>query len=338
MKNVLIDIGHPAHVHLFKNFIWYLKDKGHHVVVVSRDKDMTVRLLDSFQIDHVCISRIKSGAIPMFGELIKRNKAVFKLHKKHKFHLAFGTSVSIAHLSAISSVRSFILEEDDDDIIPIFTYITYPFATGIIIPQCLRYKKWKKKRIPHRSYHELAYLHPDVFKPDRAVLKKYGLEPFNYIIVRNSSFQAHHDWAEKGLSTGVWDEVKKIISSYPVLISQEKEKNASFVPIDMHHLLSFSKLIITDSQTMTMEAACLGVPSVRYNSFVGRLSVLRELENEYGLTFGFRPGEESLMLEKIRQLLSQKDLEAKWKEKQSCLLSEKVNFSEWLIDFYGSQI
>jgi predicted glycosyltransferase len=39
---VLIDIGHPAHVHFFKNTIWNLEKKGHKVMVVSRDKDVVV--------------------------------------------------------------------------------------------------------------------------------------------------------------------------------------------------------------------------------------------------------------------------------------------------------
>ncbi len=333
MKNVLIDIGHPAHVHLFKNFIWYLKDNKYNVIVVSRSKDLTVRLLDSLQIDHICISSVQRGIIPMFGEMLQRDLAVLKLHRKYRFDFAFGTSLSIAHLSALSSVKSFILEEDDDDIIPLFAHAAYPFVTGIIIPHGLRFQKWKKKRIFHNSYHELAYLHPDVFKPEKSVLKKYKLEPHSYIILRHSAFQAHHDRTEAGLSTGIWEEVKDIVRSYPVLISQEKGKMGNFDPVDVHHLISFSKLVISDSQTMTVEASVLGTPSIRYNSFVGRLSVLNELERDYQLTFGFRPKEESLMLKKIRELLSYKDLESRWRIKQDSLLKEKINFSDWLIQF-----
>ncbi|MFH1943958.1 MAG: DUF354 domain-containing protein, partial [bacterium] len=102
--NILFDIGHPAHVHLFRHFIQYLKEQGHTIVVASRDKDITVQLLDAYGIDHVCLSRMKKGAPAMLLELLKRDASVFNLHRRHGFDLAFGTSVSIAHLSAVSSV------------------------------------------------------------------------------------------------------------------------------------------------------------------------------------------------------------------------------------------
>jgi predicted glycosyltransferase len=34
---LLVDIGHPAHVHVFKHIIWNLKEHGH--VVKIRDQD-----------------------------------------------------------------------------------------------------------------------------------------------------------------------------------------------------------------------------------------------------------------------------------------------------------
>ncbi len=57
----------------------------------------------------------------------------------------------------------------------------------------------------------------------------------------------------------------------------------------MHHVLSFASLLICDSQSMSVEAAMLGVPSLRYSSFSGRISVLEELEHQYGLTYGINP-------------------------------------------------
>ena len=37
---ILFDIGHPAHVHLFRNARRILQDRGHETVVVSRDKEV----------------------------------------------------------------------------------------------------------------------------------------------------------------------------------------------------------------------------------------------------------------------------------------------------------
>ncbi|MFW5804449.1 MAG: DUF354 domain-containing protein, partial [bacterium] len=33
---ILIDIGHPAHVHYFKNFITKMSQKGHSFIVIAR--------------------------------------------------------------------------------------------------------------------------------------------------------------------------------------------------------------------------------------------------------------------------------------------------------------
>ena len=42
---ILIDIGHPAHVHLFKNFAWQMQEKGHKVLFTCREKEFEIDLL-----------------------------------------------------------------------------------------------------------------------------------------------------------------------------------------------------------------------------------------------------------------------------------------------------
>ncbi|UCC38802.1 MAG: hypothetical protein JSV96_13405 [Candidatus Aminicenantes bacterium] len=334
--NILFDIGHPAHVHLFKNLIFYLKDKNFNPIVVSREKDVTNSLLQYLKIDAISLSKVGANPILMFGELVKRDFSILKLHRKHPFDMAFGTSYSIAHLSAVSKVKSFIFEEDDDDILPLFSAITYPFATGVVIPSCLRYQKWREKRIIHNSYHELAYLHPGNFSPDKDVLKKYGLAPWSYILIRSSALKAHHDTNIKGLVGKVWERVYDLIKDFTLITSKEKDPDHKIAPWDMHHILYYSKMIIADSQTMTMEAASLGVPSIRYSSFVGRISCLEELEHRYGLTFGFRPGEDHEMTAKIEELLNNQNLSDEWQTRRKTMLKDKVNFLDWQINFFHS--
>ena len=333
MKNILFDIGHPAHVHLFRFLIQELKSRGHRVTVTSRSKDVTHSLLDHFGIEHLSLSQAPRRTALMIGELLKRDLGVFKLHRKHKFQIALGTSVSIAHLSALTRVKSFIFEEDDDAVVPTFAAITYPFASGIVVPDCLKYKKWEKKRIVHNSYHELAYLHPDLFTPDPAVLEKYHLEPERYVLIRGSALRAHHDVNIRGLQEDVLDRLSVLFKDYKMLSSYEEEDSSAIDPWDMHDVLSFSKMLVTDSQTMTAEAACLGVPSIRYNSFVGKISYLEELEHDYGLTFGFSPGLEEQMYSKIEDLLGLENLSGEWTERKTQMLSRKQNFLAWMLRF-----
>ena len=72
------------------------------------------------------------------------------------------------------------------------------------------------------------------------------------------------------------DEVLKELRLIFELIFEEltedlKEYRLSIDPKDIHHILFFADIFISDSQTMTAEAAVLGTPSIRYNDFVGRL-------------------------------------------------------------------
>jgi len=334
--NILIDIGHPAHVHLFKNLIHHLKGKNHHVVVVSRDKDVTLNLLRYYKIESIVLSKVGTNPLKMLGELTLRDLKVFKLHRKHGFDIALGTSYSIAHLSALSRMKSFVFEEDDDHIVPLFSALTYPFATGVVIPACLKYKKWSKKRILHNSYHELAYLHPDVFTPDKKIPQKYGLHPFSYILARFSALKAHHDINKKGLTGNTWERILHVLKDFPVVSTREGELTNKIAPWDMHHILAFSKMLLSDSQSMTMEAANLGVPSLRYSSFAGRISCLEELEHRYRLTFGFKPGEEDHMIQKIKNLLKHENLEEKWQDRRKTMLQEKDNFFKWQVKFFNS--
>ena len=45
--NILIDIGHPAHVHVTKHFAHEMEQRGHHVLFTCRQKEFIIQLLES---------------------------------------------------------------------------------------------------------------------------------------------------------------------------------------------------------------------------------------------------------------------------------------------------
>ncbi len=336
--SVLFDIGHPAHVHLFKNFIKYLTGKGIKVVTTSRDKEITNMLLEHYGIEYVSLSAPRKGLFNMFLELLVRDYEILKLHRKHQFTYAFGTSVSIAHLSAITQVKSYNFNEDDDDVVALYTNITYPFCTKIINPDCLRYNKWRERRVLYPSYHELAYLHPNNFKADESVLQKYGLEKGKYVIFRLVALAAHHDIGAKGISAALKAKMQAELSGYHIVESFEGKAGNKVDPWDMHHLLAFAKMIISDSQTMTIEAAVLGIPAIRINTFIGKSTVIDELEQKYLLAYGFFPHQEQTILDTLKSLLANTSLEQDWKQKQQTFLNDKVDFNNWMIQYFEQEI
>lgn len=192
--------------------------------------------------------------------------------------------------------------------------------------------------IYHPSYHELAYLHPNSFTPDRGVLYKYDLEEKGYIVVRFSALKAHHDSGAKGISHELWSKIEKSFGDYKTVKSVENEETHQIDPWDIHHIMAFSKMIISDSQTMTIEGAVLGIPAIRVNTFVGQSKVIQELEEKYKLAFGILPTEEDLVLRTVRELLYSPDTDTTWAQRRELLLLDKTDLTKWMVNFFRKDL
>ena len=88
---------------------------------------------------------------------------------------------------------------------------------------------------------------------------------------------------------------------------------------------------------MAVEAAMLGTPNARINSYSGKISVLEELEHQYQLTFGIHSKEESTILETIKQLISDNQLQQKFQTRRQKMLSEKIDVTPWLIELFSKE-
>ncbi len=92
--------------------------------------------------------------------------------------------------------------------------------------------------IRYSGYHELAYLHPFRFTPDKSVLQELGgvLENEKYIIIRFVSWDATHDFGQKGISRENKIKTVKEFSRYAkVFISSEKELPKELKKIPIQH-------------------------------------------------------------------------------------------------------
>jgi predicted glycosyltransferase len=165
------------------------------------------------------------------------------------------------------------------------------------------------------------------------------LKKKRYIVARFSSLTAHHDRNIKGISDALWSKISDLIfPEYQIVLSIENDKSHQIVPSDMHHILNYAKLVISDSQTMSAESAVLGVPSIRCNSFVGRIFYLEELEHQYHLTYGFLPEQEKEILRKIKDILTTANLEQKFSYYRSNMLNDKINLTQWMINLFEKAI
>ncbi|MCU0288706.1 MAG: DUF354 domain-containing protein, partial [Acidobacteria bacterium] len=298
--NILIDINHPAHVHLFRNFYWEMKKKGTPLFVTVKDIPAAKQLLNAYSMNFIEIGK-KSDSIK--GKLFSQlgfNRQLLKVVREKKIDLGIGTSITLAHVSKISRMKSIVFDDDDSSVEPLFAKFAHPFADFLVSPDVLAYERNKKKHITYAGYHELAYLHPLRFNPDPAVLKEAGLTPGEkYFVMRFNVFKAHHDINVKGLSLERKLELvaflekkgKVFITTEREIEPELREYQLLLSPEKIHSLLYYATVFVGDSQTMTSEAAVLGTPALRCNSFVGKISYLEEQEHKYGLTYGFKTEE-----------------------------------------------
>jgi len=349
-KKILFYVGHPAHYHNIRNLASRLEKKNYSVLIVAREKDVLFRLLENCPFETVLIrgatghSKLRKAA-----HLFNRELQMIGIVRKHKPMLMMGTDMIIAHVGKLLGIPSFILNEDDAEAVPLFAKLAYPLATGIFCPACCSVGRYKDKKIGYAGYHELAYLHPDYFTPDRSKIASLVQDNKPYFLLRFVDLTAHHDVGKKGIGKELALKVIKLLSEKgSVYISSERKLEPEFEPYrisihpqDMHHAIYFADLFLGDSQTMTAEAAVLGTASLRFNDFVGKLAYLDELEHTWQLTFGFTTNQEALLLAKISELLSRPDLKAEWQSRRQEMLKENVNLTalwEWFITGYPGSL
>jgi len=341
---ILIDMGHPAHVHLFKNFIWEMQKQGHEFKITARDKDVTKQLLDAYKIPYELVGKMGSGKRNLFLEWIDRDIKIFFIARKFKPDLLMGNlNPAIVHAAKLLGKKSIVFTDSEPEAIkyPIADWITTQFADVILTLSSVRHD-YGKKEVRVNSYKELAYLHPNWFKPNPAVLEQAGLtEEDNFILLRFVAWGAYHDVDRSGFDL---DAQRKLIAALEpygrVFISSERPLPGEFekyrVPIrpeQMHDFLYYAKLLVCDSQTMATEAAILGTPAVRCNSFVGRKDMgnFLELEHKYGLIFNFKDGKKAM--EMAVNLIKNNSLKDTWKGKRARIFQKKIDISAFMVRF-----
>jgi predicted glycosyltransferase len=294
-RRAILDINHPSQAYILRAVHHALRDRGYETRVVARGKDVTLHLLRAFGIEFESLSTARKGKLGAFVELVQREARFYRCVRAFRPHVLIGTSVHAARASRLFGGRSVILNEDDASVVPLFTKLAYPGAHRIVTPRCLAYEAWGARHFMYAGTQKLFYLHRARFTPDRSAPASFGLtSPF--AVVRFSGLTAHHDAGQRGLDRRMVAELaKRLAGRVDVVVSSEGStpppegtRRLDVPPESMHHVLAGARFVLSDSQSMVVESAVLGVPAIRVNDFVGRISVMNELEKE-GLAWGFRP-------------------------------------------------
>lgn len=342
---ILVDIGHPAHVHYFRNFIKIMESRGHEIVVSARNRDIIFYLLDHYNINY--FNRGK-GRNAFFGKLIYMLIADFKILRKTwtlkpdifiSFSTPYATQVSFLLGKPSISIND---TEHTDKSHKIFTY---PFSNSILTPFCY-YNDLGKKHIKINSVIESLYLNSKYFKPQPDIFELLKLKKKEkYIIMRFVSWKAFHDHDHSGIDNQTKRKLISIISKdYRVFISSEDILPSEFnsyklqiSPERMHDVLKYAYLFIGESGTMASECAILGTPAVYVNSLP--LMSYLELEQNAGTLKHFNCSEG--VIEYVTSKLKDDDLKIKADINKDKMIAEFISptdFLVWFIETYPKSV
>ncbi len=342
---LFFDINHPVQALMLRPVIEALHTAGFQSRVFARDKDVTLGLLERFGIRASTLGPRRRGRLGALVELITRETHLLGLALAERPRAILGTSVHAARVGRLSGATSIVINDDDALAVPLFARLAYPLADVLVKPACLDFEA-HPRQVTYKGNQQLFYLHPSRFQADPAIRAELGLETAQrFGVIRLSALDAHHDEGVRGLGPAHLAEIAgRIPRDTVVLASLETArelppgwKQVHLSPDRLHHVLAAADFFLGDGQTMTAEAAVLGVPALRLNDFVGRISYLKQLEG-YGLCYGFRPGQERALMEKLSEILSGDRSRAASEAARRRFLSDMVDPLPWLVDLVSSRL
>lgn len=332
---IAVDITHPAHFHFFKHAIGEWQSRGHDVLILSRDKDLTLALLDEAGLAHCCLSRVRRGMMGLGIELVQHSLGVWQALRQHQSQVvaAIGGTF-IVHPARLLGIPSLVFYDTENATLS--NRITYPAATSIYTPRAYRDHLGAKHQ-RYDGYQELAYLHPNRFRPDPSKLAVEGLQPGQpFTFVRLVAWGSHHDVHDYGVRD-VHNVVRRLEKYGRVLISSEtalpddlKHYERKGRKSDVHHVMAFARLLFGESATMASESAQLGVPAVFLST--SSRGYTDELQRRYQMVFNFNGEQaiESHALDCAEALLAEP--EAVFRERHRRMMAEQIDVTTFIVD------
>ena len=335
---VIITIQHPAHVHFYRYVIDELEAAGHETFVFARENDLAVPLLDYYDIPH----EVLAGPQDSLSELI-RVQLIYEwrlLRRARRIDPDVMTAiggVAVSHVAPIVGARSVVFLDNEG-----FAChkVTVPFADAVCTPR-RHGDEYGAKHVRYDGYHELAYLHPNRFDPAPAALRSHGVDPDErYFVLRFRKWDALHDVGAGGFSLdGKRELVSMLVDHGEVYITSTDDLPSDLEPHRLpvpshliHDLLYFADCYAGDSATMATEAAVLGTPAVRVQSFAAdeRMTNFVELEEEYGLLRSTH--DEEIALDYVEELVTDPDASKQWRERRRRLFDDKIDVVPYVVE------
>jgi uncharacterized protein len=333
---ILVDIGHPAHVHFFKHFVWEMEKKGHELLITAKDKEVSLQLLDAYGLKYVRTGSYGKGLALKAIDMLRIDWNTLKVARRFKPDILISQgSPNAAQVSWVLRKPHIAFENTEHSREQYYLYA--PFTKTICTPSSFK-RDLGRKQIRYDGCKELAYLHPKYFKPDPEVLAEQGLGiDDKYVVLRLISWSATHDFGHTGLSLDLKRQLIQVLSSHArVLITSEAALPDEFEPYRMavpphkiHSLLYYAAMYVGEGGTMATEAAVLGTPAFLINPEARFVGLHHEFQNRYGVLRFFQNGAEAI--QSINQCIQDDDAKDNCRKSSLRLISEKIDVTSFVV-------
>ncbi len=334
-RRVFVTIQHPAHVHFFRNAIPSLESLGYDVRVFAREKDVALALLEAYGIEYETLAGVAGS--PLGLAKVQATYEYRILNRARALNpdvlVAIGEP-AVAHASSLVGGRSVVFT--DTEHAAVSNGITFSFADLVCTPAAF----WDDLGDRHRSYpgfHELAYLRPNRFTPDPAILEELGESADGpTVVLRLVSWNAAHDVGQSGIGgietliTELEDGGATVLVTTEGHLPQSLSDRAVDIPSHrMHDLLAAADLFLGESATMAIESGVLGTPALYVSDL--HAGVLGELESEYRLLRWLsRRATPTEIAAHARELLAIDD--STWADRRRAVLEETIDTTAFIVD------
>jgi predicted glycosyltransferase len=328
----------PAHVHLYKYAVGRLVERGHDVLVLGRDDGCAVDLLDYYELPYELYGKRGQSKRALVSNLPGHYVDIFRRVRSFDPDLVFGMGAYAAPAGLVS--RTPVVAIQDSEPHTLDYTLSRAMVTAFLTPYTFR-RDLGSKQYRFFGFKESAYLHPDVYRSECDIRAELGLSPDErFVLTRFNSWGAYHDVGRSGFDARQRRELLERLSEYGTVVVSD-EGAAGDLPADarsfdvhpayVHDALSEASLLVADTQTMVTEAAMLGTPAIRSNSFVGDSDMGNFVELEAkGLVDNVTAFDE--LLERAETLLTDEAERRAWDERYDSFVGAFVNLTDLVVD------
>jgi predicted glycosyltransferase len=332
-------VNTPAHAHLYKYPVRRLRDRGHDVQVMAREDGCATELLTHAGVDFEVYGKRRDAPGSLLVDVPVQYARIFRRVRDFSPDLVFGMGAYAAPAGAVSGAPVVAIQDSEPHTLD-YT-LSRAIVDAFLTPHTFR-RDLGTKHYRFHGFKECAYLHPSNFESQVDIRAKLGLrsdEP--YVIARFNSWGAYHDIGQSGFGPAQRTELLSALSDHASVVVSDEGGDTDGLPPNvttfdahpayMHDALADASLLVSDTQTMVTEAAMLGTPAIRSNSFVGESDMGNFIELEdRGLIDNTESVEE--LLDRAETVLTDETVRDDWYRRYERYVPELANLSDLIVD------